>query len=147
MVISKPVPCQAIAVASCWLSVLSLGTPSVRAEWLSRAPAALLVQLHSGAMRINQCLAETQDSCALHRHLLSDRVLDKKKRVGNWRGRPIAHQRTRISWVKSLSNRTDLGGGSDRPCYQDKNRKYCDRHRQHQPALESGLVHFVSSLF
>ena len=60
MRIRIPALCQAIAVAS---------------YWLSRAPAALLVQLHSGAMRINQWLAGTQDSCALHRHLLSDRVL------------------------------------------------------------------------
>ena len=56
--------------------MLSLGTSlSVRVELLSRAPAALLVQLHSGAMRINQCLAGTQNSGALCRHLLSDRVL------------------------------------------------------------------------
>ncbi len=56
----KLVLCQEIAVASCWLS---------------RAPAALLAQLHSGAMRINHCLAGTQDSCALYRHLIRDRVL------------------------------------------------------------------------
>jgi len=57
---SNLVPRQAIAVALCWLS---------------RAPAVLLFQLHSYAMRINQCLAGTQDSSALHRHLIPDRVL------------------------------------------------------------------------
>ncbi|MCK5134027.1 MAG: hypothetical protein KAR40_17995, partial [Candidatus Sabulitectum sp.] len=52
--------CQAIAVVFCWLF---------------RAPAALLVRLHSGAMRTNQCLAGTQNSGALYRHLIPDRVL------------------------------------------------------------------------
>jgi len=62
--LDKPVPCQAIAVASCLLS---------------RAPAALLIQLHSDAMRIYQRLAGTQDSGALYRHLLPDRVLGEFK--------------------------------------------------------------------
>ncbi len=56
----KLLPCQAITVVYCWLS---------------RAPAALLVQLHSGAMRINQCLAGTQNSSASGRHLIPDRAL------------------------------------------------------------------------
>ena len=72
---SPRVHCQAIAVVSCWLSVLPLGTPSGRVRWLSIAPAVLLFQLHSGAMRMNQCLAGTQDSGALPRHLIPDRVL------------------------------------------------------------------------
>ena len=43
------------------------------------------------------------------------------------------------------SSQADPGGGSDRPYNENKNRECRDRHRQHQPALDSGFVHLVSS--
>ncbi len=54
------VPCQAITVAFCSLS---------------QVPAMLLLQLHSGAMRMKQCLAGTRNSNALYRHKFHDNVL------------------------------------------------------------------------
>ncbi len=65
------------------------------------------------------------------------------KRTGNRRGRPIARERTRTRWVWFPSVLADPGGGLDRPCYKDKNRKCYDSYRQHQPTFKSGLVHFV----